>query len=291
MYVVIRYVPALKQKVVPTGLALTICGKSSPGFIMALQAAPVPASVTVACEFPAVLLTVTLPLAAPAALGTKVACNVRLCPLFNVTGAVPPVTANGPETEIELTAIAADPLFEMRMFCPGLALLTGSVPKVKLAGEIVKLAGAAEATPVPVRVTAEGEFPAVLLTVRFPLAAPDALGLKITLNVTLSPGLNVVGNVLPADVNGPESVRAFTVIGPVLLLETVALCAALELLTVTLPKLSELVDKASTRSAVGCAAFVPVYPAQAESIAKRQHSITRQATTLNLIPPPRVRLF
>lgn len=115
MDVVIRYVPALKQNVVPSGLALTICGRLSPGLIMALQDAPVPASVTVTGEFPAVLLMVTLPLAAPAAFGANVAFSVRLCPAFNVTGDVAPVTANGPEMATELTVTGPAPLFETEM--------------------------------------------------------------------------------------------------------------------------------------------------------------------------------
>jgi hypothetical protein len=87
----------------------------SPGFTIALQAAPVPDSVTVAGEFPAVLLIVRLPLAAPAALGLNVAFSVMVCPLFNVSGAVPPVTVNGPETPTELIVIDPAPLFETSM--------------------------------------------------------------------------------------------------------------------------------------------------------------------------------
>jgi len=245
----------------------------------------------VAGEFPAVLLIITLPLASPAAFGANVALSVRLCPAFNVTGEVPPVTANGPETPTELIVIAPAPLFETVMDCAGLELLTGSVPKLRLLGEIVRFPGTGVETPVPARLTVEGEFSAVLLIVKLPLAAPDALGLNITLNVTLSPGLNVVGTVLPADVNGPETVIAFTVNVPALLFETVTLCTGLELLTVTLPKFSELLDKASKRSAEGCATFVLVYPAQAESIAKRKNSTATQATTLNFFARSRWLLF
>ena len=137
-------------------------------------------------------------------------------------------------------------------------MLTGSVPKLKLPGEIARLPGAGVETPVPVRFTTEGEFSAVLLIFKLPLATPDALGLKIKLNVRLSPGFNVFGKLLPADVNGPETVIPFTVISPVLLFETVAPCARLELLTVTRPKLSEVVDRARARSADGCVTFVLV---------------------------------
>ena len=98
----------------------------------------------------------------------------------------------------------------------------------------------------------------MLLIVKLPLAAPDAFGLKITWKVRLSPGFNVTGKLLPADVNGPETVIPFTVISPVVLFETVAPCARLELLTVTWPKLSEVADKARARSADGCVTFVLV---------------------------------
>jgi hypothetical protein len=38
-----------------------------------------------------------------------------VCPLLNVTGAVAPVTANGPETPTELIVIDPAPLFEISM--------------------------------------------------------------------------------------------------------------------------------------------------------------------------------
>ena len=146
-------------------------------------------------------------------------------------------------------------------------------------------------TPVPARFTTEGEFSAVLLIVKLPLAAPDALGLKYMLKVRLSPGFKVIGKLLPADANGPETVIPFTVISLVVLFETVAPCARLELLTVTWPKLSEVVDKARARSADGCVTFVLVYPAQDDSIAKRKNSTAKQATRLDLFPRSRWPLF
>ncbi len=111
----------------------------------------------------------------------------------------------------------------------------------------------------------------MLLTLRFPLAAPDALGLKTTLNVTLSPGFNVVGTLLPRDANGPETAMALIVTAPVPLFETDTLCAGLELLTVTFPKVKEVTDTASSRSAEGRVTFVLTYPLQAESATKRNN--------------------
>ena len=76
---------------------------------------PVPVRFTTKGEFSAVLLIVRLPLAAPAALGPNVAFSVMVCPLLNVTGAVRPVTANGPEAPTELMVIDPAPLFEISM--------------------------------------------------------------------------------------------------------------------------------------------------------------------------------
>lgn len=197
----------------------------------------------------------------------------------------------GPETVIAFTLIVPVLLFETEIDSAGLELLTSSVPKVRLLGDIVRFPATEVETPVPARLTTEGEFLALLLIVKLPLAAPDALGLKITLNVTLSPGFNVVGKTLPADVKGPETVIALTVIVPVLLFETVALCATLELLTVTLPKLSEVVDRARARSTEGCVTFVLVYPAQDDSIAKKNNWIAKPAATPNLLPGSAFSLF
>ena len=70
------------------------------------------------------------------------------------------------------------------------------------------------------RDTTQGEFPAVLVIVRLPLAAPDAVGVKVTSSVILWPVFNVFGKVLPADANGPETAMPFTLIDPPLLFET-----------------------------------------------------------------------
>jgi hypothetical protein len=99
-------------------------------------------------------------------------------------------------------------------------LLTVTDPKLKLPGATVKSNGLEDATPVPFRVTPEGEFAAVLVIVKLPLAGPDAVGAKVTLTVMLWPAVSVIGRMLPAVANGAETAMLFTVIGPELLFET-----------------------------------------------------------------------
>ena len=77
-----------------------------------------------------------------------------------------------------------------------------------------------QVAPIPSRVTAAGEFSAVLVIVRLPLAPPDAVGVKVTSSVILSPIFSVFGKVSPVDANGTETVMALTVMDPELLFET-----------------------------------------------------------------------
>ena len=67
-----------------------IVGPGRPDLELSLQCRnpeiPVPVRFTTEGEFSAVLLIVSLPLAAPTALGLNVAFSVMVCPLLNVTG-------------------------------------------------------------------------------------------------------------------------------------------------------------------------------------------------------------
>jgi hypothetical protein len=93
-----------------------------------------------------------------------------------------------------LSVIGPALLFETDMFCAGLKVPTPTLPKFRLDGETLKLSVAEEGTPVPVKVTTEGEFPAVLAIARVPVDAPSAVGANLTLSVILCPTFNVTGN-------------------------------------------------------------------------------------------------
>ena len=60
----------------------------------------------------------------------------------------------------------------------------------------------------------------MLLIVRLPLAAPDAVGVKVTSSVILWPVFNVFGKVSPANANGTDTAMALTVIDPELPFDT-----------------------------------------------------------------------
>ena len=62
------------------------------GLTVSPGCAPVPLSAIVAGEAAALLVTVTLPLAAPAVVGVKMTLNVRACDGFSVAGTVAPLS-------------------------------------------------------------------------------------------------------------------------------------------------------------------------------------------------------
>jgi hypothetical protein len=59
---------------------------------------------------------------------------------------------------------------------------TCTLPKLMLAGLAVRLPGL---TPVPVMAIAKFEFPALVATVRLPVAAPADVGANVIANVAL----------------------------------------------------------------------------------------------------------
>ena len=139
---------------------------------MILQVASFPARATFVGELPALLVIVKVPLAAPDAVGVNVTLTVMLWPMFNVVGKVLPAEANGPETATLLTVTGPALLFETNRVCAGPGSLAATIPKFKLAGAMVKFSGPAVELPIPVRLATEGEFAAVLVTVKLPLAVP-----------------------------------------------------------------------------------------------------------------------
>jgi hypothetical protein len=71
-----------------------------PGTTAISGCTPVPLSEIVAGELVAVLTTVMLPVALPAAAGAKLAASERLCPAARVTPPAKPVTLNPVPVEI-----------------------------------------------------------------------------------------------------------------------------------------------------------------------------------------------
>jgi hypothetical protein len=200
-----------------------------------------------------VLVTVKLPLAVPEPLGVNVIMSGMFWPAFNVIGKEMPVNANSPETAMLLTVIDPELLFETKMVCAGLGWLTATVPKFKLVGARVKSSAPEVEVPVPLRLTTEGEFAAVLVIVRLPLAVPEPLGVNVIMSGMFWPAFNVIGKELPAKANGPETATLLTVTAPALLFETNTVCAGLGWLTVTLPRFKVAGATSRFRLAEDCA--------------------------------------
>jgi hypothetical protein len=134
---------------------------------------------------------------------------------------------------------------------------------------MVKSSGPEVEMPVPLRLTTEGEFAAVLVIVKLPLAVPEPSGVNVTLSGMLWPALNVIGKELPVDLNGPETAISLTVTDPELMFETNMVCAGLGWLIVTLPRFKLVGATSRFRLTVGCAVFELTYPLQFASVTKR----------------------
>jgi hypothetical protein len=154
---------------------------------------PVPDSVTLAGE-PLALLTIeTLPVTLPAADGLNCTVIVVRCEGERVTGVLAPLKVNPEPLMLICEMVTFElPVSVMVTVCEAeLPLFT--LPKLKLdeLSESVR----AEATPVPLKTTAVGEFGALLTRERVPATVPADCGENCTLNVVDVPGLMERGKV------------------------------------------------------------------------------------------------
>jgi hypothetical protein len=156
---------------------------------------PVPLSVTTAGEFGALLVTVTLPVTAPADCGRNCTLKLLDCPAPNEIG-----SAKVPRLKpvpLALTWVIESvpvPLFVSWIVCV-LETPTVTLPKLALAGVIVS----AGCKPVPLTaITALA--PCEVDTVTFPVTFSDAVGLNETFSVVLCPAVSVSGVVTPLSV-------------------------------------------------------------------------------------------
>ena len=136
-------------------------------------AVPVPVSVPVEVDGWALLVTVSVALADPTAVGLNVIVKGTLCPAAIVTGSESPLIVNAElvilVAETVTLAPLADRLPEAVPLEPSTTLPTASVE-----GEM--LSCPATAVPVPVRVSVEVVGCALLVTVSVALADPTLVG-------------------------------------------------------------------------------------------------------------------
>ena len=139
-------------------------------------------------------LIVNVPLAAPAAVGAKIAFNVVDCPALSVRGKLGPVKLKPlPDAAALETVTTAPPVF-VTATVTVLLLPTVTLPKTALLGFAVRDPGA---SPVPESAMLKGETEASETIANAPLTAPAVVGAKPTLKVTLWPTARVTGTDSP----------------------------------------------------------------------------------------------
>jgi hypothetical protein len=127
--------------------------------------------------FVALLVTVKVPEAFPAAVGLKTALKLALAPAAKVTGRESPDTEiPAPEADTPEMVMLDDPELVREMDCVAWDP-TFTVPKLSDVGVAFK----SELFPMPVAVNATiiGEFGALLLIIIFPLAGPVAAAVNV----------------------------------------------------------------------------------------------------------------
>ncbi len=211
---------------------------------------PVPLKLIVKGDPLALLVTVTVPVALPTAVGAKFAVKLKVWEGASVAGVLTPVRLNPVPLAVMLDIVAAAfPLLVSVINWLAL-LLVETFPKFTLAGLALNCPTAVD-EPVPVKLTtAEGVVGSLLVIVRLPDTAPARVGLNVKVTGAFCPALMVLGVVMPLiPKSAPESVRRETVKSAVPVFEMVRLELPVEP-TETLPKLTAVVLKLNCGSGV-----------------------------------------
>jgi hypothetical protein len=160
--------------------------------------APVPDSGIARLGFDAFEVRTMLPLAAPEEVGVKLALKLALWPAFKLNGRLIPFTLNPLPLAVAAEIVTAVPPLFVTVSDKLWLLPTVTVPKLRLAALAVKEPTDA---PVPESGIVEVGFEAFEVTVKLPLAAPEAVGAKVTLKLALWPALKVIGIEIPLTLN------------------------------------------------------------------------------------------
>jgi hypothetical protein len=156
-------------------------------------AVPTPVNDCVVGELAASLPNDNVPVAVPAAAGSKVTVKEALCPALRVTGNEIPDSVNSllsmlaEEMVTDVFAAVTVPLSES--LAP-----TATFPKLRLVGETDS---SPWAVPIPDSGMLNGELSAVETTLKLPLIEPVPLGANVTVNVRLWLGSSAVGKLGP----------------------------------------------------------------------------------------------
>jgi len=157
-------------------------------------ATPVPERGTERVALLAFEVIVNAPLPAPAVVGVKMALNADDWPALSVSGKFGPVKLKPLPDAAALETVTAIPPVFVTVTETVLLVLTVTLPKLVLAGFAVREPAA---SPVPERAMLSGEPVASDTIATVPLTAPEVVGAKPTLKVTLWFTASVVGRVSP----------------------------------------------------------------------------------------------
>jgi hypothetical protein len=139
--------------------------------------------------------------AAPVAVGVKVTPTVQPAPAAMLVPQVLPVIANAPLVPILEKPRAALWRLVSVTVMTALVLPSTTVPKFRVLAE--RVTGELVLPPVPLRLTVCEPLRALSLNVRLPVAAPVAVGVKVTPTAQLAPAARLVPQVLPAIAKAP----------------------------------------------------------------------------------------
>src|SRR5579863_76852 len=166
--------------------------------------APVPVKVSAVVEGCALLVKVSVPLAAPVVEGLKFTVNPALWPAGMVTGSDKPLTLNTALFELTDVTVTAAPL-AVRLPDPCPVVPTTTLPRARVVGLTVSWPAAA--VPVPDNGIFNVGFDAFEVTATLPLAAPADVGANTTVKLVLWPVVSVTGTLVPLRLN-PDPLTA-----------------------------------------------------------------------------------
>jgi hypothetical protein len=147
----------------------------------------------------ALLVNVSVALAAPADCGLNVTVIGALWPAGIVTGKESPLTLNAALLELMAVTVTLAPL-AIRLPVPVPLVPATTLPIANVVG-LTASCPDATAVPVPVSGMVNVGFDAFDVTVTLPLAAAADAGVNFTLNVAACPAVRVTGVVIPLRLN------------------------------------------------------------------------------------------
>ncbi len=173
---------------------------------------PVPLRLTFCGLFEALSVKVSVPLAAPVAVGVKVTPTAQLAPAARLVPQVLLEIAKGPLIPtLEMVRAVFWRLVRVTVTA-ALVLPTATVPKFNELAD--RVTGELELLPVPLRLTVCGLFPALSVKVSVPVAAPVAVGVNVTPTLQVAPAATLVPQVLLAIPKGPLTTMLENVSNP-----------------------------------------------------------------------------